>query len=345
MGMVEANSFTNIVPHKFKFASDYSGKVILPDFPSGDEQITKTSMLMLATSLAVEINRENMSVKELEAIKRWGSILLKEHTNVENLSFDLEKSWGADSRSHVAAGYISLGISTKNKDMLNLGLDLLSYVLENDIDENGMYSNHWENHTHLGMEHQNVITAQLVNSAHILKNNGFDIYYLKNKKGSTLADAINFTIENAFENNSPKIKNLEVTRPYLDATRKVFNTLSWLELAGADNPEYLENLSFMNALEFRDTTATFVTESIAGFFGGNMPGYTSCYFSIKAPKVDVANKIKMMTFYQNTSFNQRQCLFKLFSPDLLVLFKSNDTLPTKRLEERRIEGYLSCRNR
>jgi hypothetical protein len=77
-----------------------------------------------------------------------------------------------------------------------------------------------------------------------------------------------------------------------------------------------------------------------------MAGYTSCFFSTLPPENEVVEKVEMMNFYQNTTFEQRQCFFKLFSsPDLLVLFKSNGTLPTERLEERRIEGYLSCRDK
>ena len=65
----------------------------------------------------------------------------------------------------------------------------------------------------------------------------------------------------------------------------------------------------------------------------------------KIREKEVIEKVEMMNFYQNTTFEQRQCFFKLFSsPDLLVLFKSNETLPTERLEERRIEGYLSCKD-
>ena len=110
--------------------------------------------------------------------------------------------------------------------------------------------------------------------------------------------------------------------------------------------KFVQNADFMTALNYRNTTATWITESKAGFFGGDLAGYTSCFFSALPPEKEVVEKVEMMNFYQNTTFEQRQCFFKLLSsPDLLVLFKSNETLPNERLEERRVEGYLSCRDK
>ena len=352
LGMVENEAFTLIKPHQFERDNTllYSGSFDMTKYDQYKEQMAKSAMLLLASSIAIEMNREQISSVELNKLTSWGDKILQTHINQPSRALETTKEenqylGNEDIKSQIAAGYIAFGISTQNQQMLELGLDLFSAVME-EISSEGTFERFFKNHETLEMKYHHTVIGYLTVSAFILKNQGFDAFNSKNANGSSLKQAIEFVVRNTFEDRHPELKSTQQDRAYLDGVRNTFNSMAWLELAQAGISEFAENPDFMNALNYRNTTATWITESKAGFFGGDMAGYTSCFFSTLPPENEVVEKVEMMNFYQNTTFEQRQCFFKLFSsPDLLVLFKSNGTLPTERLEERRIEGYLSCRDK
>ncbi|MDC1136136.1 alginate lyase family protein [Alphaproteobacteria bacterium] len=352
LGMVENEAFTSIKPHQFERNNSllYSGSFDMRKYDQYKEQIAKSAMLLLASSIAIEMNREQFSSDDLNKLNNWGKRVLQTHIKQPSEALNITNEVGEylgseDIKSQIAAGYIAFGISTQNQQMLELGLDLFAAVVE-EISPKGTFERFFKNHETLEMKYHHTVIGYLAVSAYILKNQGFDVFSLKNANGSSLKESISFVVNNTFEDRYPKLLGTQQDRVYLDGVRNTFNSMAWLELAYASFPEFSKNADFMAALNYRNTTATWITESKAGFFGGDMAGYTSCFFSNLPPEKEVIEKVEMMNFYQNTTFEQRQCFFKLFSsPDLLVLFKSNETLPTERLEERRVEGYLSCRDK
>ena len=352
LGMIENEAFTLIKPHQFKRNNSllYSGRFDITKYDQYKEQMAKSAMLLLASSIALEMNREQISSVDLNKLINWGERVFQTHIKQPSVALETTNEVGQylgseDIKSQIAAGYIAFGISTQNQQMLELGLDLFTAVME-EISSDRTFKRFFKNHDTLEMKYHHTVIGYLTVSAFILKNQGFDAFNPKNANGISLKQAIEFVVENTFENRHPELIGTQQDRVYLDGVRNTFNSMAWLELAQASIPEFSENPDFMNALNYRNTTATWITESKAGFFGGDMAGYTSCFFSKLPPENEVVEKVEMMNFYQNTTFEQRQCFFKLFSsPDLLVLFKSNDILPNERLEERRIEGYLSCRDK
>jgi hypothetical protein len=348
LAMAEANAFTKIKPNKFTEDKTSYSRRTLENYPPYKEQIAQTTGLLVAASLAIEIQKKDFNERELQTLASWGQKLLKAHKETKTPDLDLTKKpstskAGEDTRSRMAAGYITYGISTKNIEMLHFGLELFASIVEQ-ISKDSTFDSFFKGHPKRQMNYHHQIVGYLVVSAHALKLNGLDVYKLKNANGRSLFDAIKFTIENSFENKSPKLEALEQDRLYLSSVRNIMNSMSWVELAYADLPSFRENEDFLRALNFRNTTATWVTESKAGFFGANMAGFTSCFFSILPPERALLEKVEIMNFYQNTTLTQRQCLFKRFSPDLLVMFKSNENLPNERLEQRRSEAYLSCKD-
>ena len=351
LGIIESQAFTKIKPHQFSKNTTLSNASFsdVRNYDKYQEQMAKSAMLLLASSIALEMNREHLSSSDLEQINSWGEKVLYNHREQPSKALMTTYTDGnylgkEDIRAQIAAGYIAFGISTQNQQMLELGLDLFTAVME-EISPDGTFERFFKNHETFEMKYHHTVTGYLAVSAYILKNQGFDVFSLKNAKGSSLKESVRFVVNNTFEDKHPKLLGIQQDRVFLDGVRNTFNSMAWLELAYASFPEFSKNAKFMAALNYRNTTATWITESKAGFFGGDMAGYTSCFFSKVPPEKEVIEKVEMMNFYQNTTFEQRQCFFKLFSsPDLLVLFKSNETLPTERLEERRIEGYLSCKD-
>ncbi|MCH1516646.1 MAG: hypothetical protein L7U52_08035 [Alphaproteobacteria bacterium] len=352
LGIIESEAFTIIKPHQFTKNATLSNALFsdVRNYDKYQEQMAKSAMLLLASSIALEVNREHLSTSELGKINSWGEKVLHNHRKQPSKALITTYTDGnhlgkEDIRAQIAAGYIAFGISTQNKQMLELGLDLFAAVME-EISPEGTFDRFFKNHETFEMKYHHTVTGYLAVSAYILKNQGFDVFSLKNAKGGSLRKSIGFVVNNTFEDKHPKLLGTQQDRVFLDGVRNTFNSMAWLELAYASFPEFSKNAEFMTALNYRNTTATWITESKAGFFGGDMAGYTSCFFSALPPEKEVVEKVEMMNFYQNTTFEQRQCFFKLFSsPDLLVLFKSNETLPTERLEDRRVEGYLSCKDK
>ena len=170
------------------------------------------------------------------------------------------------------------------------------------------------------------------------------MYELQNADGGNLRNAIQFVVNNAFENKSSELSASQL-RSMIQITRNPFITMAWLELALNDYEDWLEEENFKRAFEIRNVSASWVTENKAGFNGANFGGYTSCYFSSVPPTSALIDEVEMFNFYQNTSFEQRSCLFKNINPDLLVLFKANQKLPTAKLEERRKTEYVRCRDK
>ena len=352
LDMVENEAFTSIKPHQFERNNTllFSGSFDVTKYDQYKEQMAKSAMLLLASSIAIEMNREQISSLELDKLTNWGEKILQTHINQPSKALEITKEenqylGSEDIKSQIAAGYIAFGISTQNQQMLELGLDLFTAVME-EISSEGTFKRFFKNHETFEMKYHHTVIGYLTVSAFILKNQGIDAFNTKNANGSSLKQAIEFVVENTFDDRHPDLIGTQQDRVYLDGVRNTFNSMAWLELAQASVSKFVQNADFMTALNYRNTTATWITESKAGFFGGDLAGYTSCFFSALPPEKEVVEKVEMMNFYQNTTFEQRQCFFKLLSsPDLLVLFKSNETLPNERLEERRVEGYLSCRDK
>jgi hypothetical protein len=342
--LVDSKAFTKIKPHKFTRLVGQEMSVDLKNFSPVDEQIAKSAMVLLSAAITVEAHKTSFSDKNLEKLAKWGETIFDNHSSLESDALDLTYYGKVDVRSQIALGYIAFGIAAKHQNMFDKGVTLFQHVIEGEIQKDGGLPFFLKNHAGNELDYHNQTTGYLTTSASILKANGFDMYDLQNANGGTLRNAIQFVVSNAFESKSPAL-GVSQLRSMVQITRNPFVTMAWLELALNDNEDWLGEKNFKKAFEIRNVSASWVTENKAGFNGANFGGYTSCYFSSIPPKLALIDEVEMFNFYQNTSFEQRSCLFKNINPDLLVLFKANQKLPTEKLEERRKTEYVRCKDK
>ena len=341
--VVGSEAFTAIKPHKFTRLVVQEMSVSLKNFSQVDEQIAKSSMILLAAAITVEAHKTSLSDKELENIAAWGNVIFDYQSKLDSDLLDLTHFGKVDVRAQVALGYIAFGIATNLQEMFEKGLSLFQRVIDTEIQRDGGLPYFLKGHEGAELSYHNQTIGYLAVAASVLKANGFDMYNLENANGGSLNKAIGFVVGNAFENKSSELSASQL-RMMIQTTRTPFENMAWLEFAANDNAKWLEDVSVRKAFDLRNNSASWITENKAGFNGANFGGYTSCYFSSVPPERAEIDEIKMFDFYQNTTFDQRSCLFKNINPDLLVLFKANQDLPTAKLEERRIEEYDRCKD-
>ena len=342
--LVDAQAFTKIKPHTFTRLVGQEMSVDLNSFSPVDEQIAKSGMILLAAAITVEAHKSSLSEADLKKIAGWGNDIFEHQSSLDSNLLDLTYHGKVDVRSQVALGYIAFGLAAKLQNMFEKGMELFQHVVEGEIQKDGGLHYFLKNHEGAELDYHNQTVGYLTTTATILKANGFDMYDLQNADGGTLRNAIQFVVSNVFENRSSELSDSQL-RHMIQITRNPFVTMAWLEHALNDNEDWLEEENFKKAFEIRNVSASWVTENKAGFNGANFGGYTSCYFSSVPPTSALIDEVEMFNFYQNTSFEQRSCLFKNINPDLLVLFKANQKLPTAKLEERRKTEYVRCRDK